>query len=1309
MRKIILLIYMLSYVVQAIASQYYYKQIFLEEGLPSTVKTVLKDKRGFVWIGTNEGIGKYDGYELKKYIHINDNPNSLPDNIIFDILEDKQYNLWALTNKGIAKYQKSTDNFLPIKDADGNNIIAYSAQLIKDGILFAAKGGLYKYDYQTQSFLPQIKFSHLPHFIPTHITYWDQETVLCSSRWDGMILVNVKTGNVAQAPLTTEHEITSTFFDSQNRIWIAPYNKGISCYSPKGKFITSYTTQNSALSNNTILCIEECSGLIWVGTDGGGINIIDPETREVKVIKHIAGDNSSLPVNSILSLYNDGNTLWAGTIRGGLINIKEVFMKTYTSVLLGTEGGLSNNTILSLYEDNGNTIWIGTDGGGINTFNRNTNKFKHLIRTWESKVSSITGFDDRHLLFSCFNIGAFILDKQTEKFQPFIIVNDSINKHLYHRGKSVNVYQNTPTSVLLLTDFLYHYNIKTHAFKKIRTDSVAPIYGILLPICKNADFTYLNDMKTIYAFHNHSKRITPLHRFNLDTDTIINSVSRDKDGTFWMGTNLGICSYDPHDKTCQSYPTSLFTSAISVVCDLRGSVWIASTDNMLFSWSIKEKKFIIYSESDGLSLNEYMNEPHLVSSQGDIYMGGAKGLLRIDRHFSTDTTESYQLQLADITLNGEPVSYKLKGNPPAISIPWDSKTLAIKVLSHEKDIFRKRIYRYKIQGSNNRQIDSYNPEFTIHSFIPGTYSLSVSCNTKNGNWTPDKEILTFRITPPWYRTWWFLMLCIFLVSAAIAGWVHIALKRKENKLKWAMKEHEQQVYEEKVRFLINISHELRTPLTLIHAPLKRLLQAMPDADKNYLPLKGIYNQAQRMRNLINMVLDVRKMEVGQSNLLLKPHFLNKWIHLIATDFEMEATARSIRITYSLDEEIGEISFDENKCEVVLTNILGNALKYSPNGTEIRIISQLDRENQQVRISVMDQGCGLKNVDPEKLFTRFYRGNTEQAGWGIGLSYAKMLVELHGGKIGAQDNTDTRGATFFFELPLKTAIEQTPCEAKPYLNELIYTDGEEETQLTITRYSTRNCSLLLADDNKDLIAFLKESLHSQFKRIYTAFNGVEANEITQREHPDMIVSDVMMPQMDGYVLCKCIKENIETSHIPIILLTARDDDKSRLYGYKNGADAYIAKPFDLEMLSEQIRSILYNRESIRQRYLHTGVIPVPEETTFSNADEKFLLRLNKIIGDNLDNPELDVLFLCNEIGMSRSSLYNKLKILTSIGVNDYINKVRMEKALALISNSEMSITEIAENLGFSTLRYFSTTFKQYTGKTPSAYKQDLKKN
>ena len=581
-----------------------------------------------------------------------------------------------------------------------------------------------------------------------------------------------------------------------------------------------------------------------------------------------------------------------------------------------------------------------------------------------------------------------------------------------------------------------------------------------------------------------------------------------------------------------------------------------------------------------------------------------------------------------------------------------------------------------------------------------------SCTAKDGSWIPSQQILELTVLPPWYRTWWFTLGCALLVTGMIVETFRRTLKRKEDKLKWAMKEHEQQVYEEKVRFLINISHELRTPLTLIHAPLSRILKSLSPADTQYLPLKAIYRQSQRMKNLINMVLDVRKMEVGESKLLIQPHPLNEWIEHVSQDFVSEGEAKNIQIHYRLDPRIKIVSFDKDKCEIILSNLLINALKHSPQDTEITITSELLPEEKRVRISITDQGCGLQQVDTQKLFTRFYQGMGEQSGTGIGLSYSKILVELHGGSIGARDNSES-GATFFFELPLKLESEEIICQPKAYLNELMSDDSGKQSQEE-DNFATAPYSILVVDDNPDLTDFLKKALGEYFKRILTASDGVEALQLIKSHTPDIIVSDVMMPRMNGYELCKNIKEDIAISHIPVILLTARDDKQSQMSGYKNGADAYLTKPFEVEMLMELIRNRLKNREHTKKRYLNAGLIPAPEESTFSQADETFLLKLNKIIQENLDSSRLDIPFICKEIGMSRASLYNKLKALTDMGANDYINKFRMEQAILLITGTEMSFTEIAEKVGFTTSRYFSTTFKQYTGETPTQYKEKHKR-
>ena len=1287
------------------AGHYFYKQISLKDGLPSTVRCILTDEQGFVWIGTRSGLGRYDGHELKKYIHQANNPDSsLPHNIINQITEDKQNNIWVLTDKGLACYQRQSDNFFIPTDEKGNNIWVNSTCLIKDGVLFGSQNKFYFYSYQDSSLRLLQSLNQESNFNITQLSLWNDHTLLCCSRWQGLLLLDLNTGKYSLPPFDCGKEIMNMLIDSQNRIWIAPYNGGVSCFTHDGTRLASYTTQNSELNNDVVLSLAEREGKIWIGTDGGGINILEPKTGKFTLLEHIPGsDNYSLPANSILCLYNDrNNNMWAGSIRNGLISIREVSMKTYTNVLPGNDNGLSNNTVLSIYQESSDRIWVGTDGGGINLFNPVTEKFTHYPSTWQNKVASICPFTSGNLLLSIFSQGVFVFNPATGKKTPFIIIDPETSTRLGSRGKTVNLFQNTPHSVLLLGDHVYQYDLKKQTFSIATEQQGADIIGTILPIMNDKNLTYLNDTKHIFSLNNETNRLETLYQCT--KDTLINSVSRDEYGNFWIGNNYGLVHYNPATQKQTPIPTSLFSEVTQVVCDQQGKVWIG-TDNMLFAWLIKEKKFVLFGESDGVIQNEYLSKPRLLSSQGDVYMGGVKGLLYINSKLPLVTTGVPKLQLSEVVINGESVNDKLTGNPTGISAPWNSN-ITIRIMSKEEDIFRQKVYRYQIEGLNDQQIESYNPELVIRSLPPGSYKIMASCTAKDGSWIPSQEVLELTILPPWYRTWWFIISCAVFITAAVIETFRRTLKRKEEKLKWAMKEHEQQVYEEKVRFLINISHELRTPLTLIHAPLSRILKSLSAEDTQYLPIKAIYRQSQRMKNLINMVLDVRKMEVGESKLQIHPYALNQWIEHVSQDFISEGEAKNVCIRYQLDPHIDTVSFDKDKCEIILSNLLINALKHSPQDAEIIITSELLSEGNRVRISIIDQGNGLKQVNTQKLFTRFYQGTGEQSGTGIGLSYSKILVELHGGSIGAQDNQEA-GATFFFELPLRQQSEEIICQPKAYLNELMSDDSKEQLPEE-SNFDTSPYSVLVVDDNPDLTDFLKKSLREYFKRVIIASDGVEALQLTRSHVPDIIVSDVMMPRMNGYELCKNIKEDITISHIPIVLLTARDDKQSQLSGYKNGADAYLTKPFEVEMLMEIIRNRLKNRESIKKRYLNTGLVPAPEESTFSQADETFLLKLNKIIQENLDNSNLDVTLICKEIGMSRASLYNKLKALTDMGANDYINKFRMEKAITLITHTDMSFTEITEKIGFTTSRYFSTAFKQYTGETPTQYKERQKR-
>ena len=1277
------------------AKQYFFQQIPSQNGLSSMVRCMeVSQEKGYVWIGTRSGIGRFDGYEQRRYLRGN----------VTHILEDEEHTIWVITEKGVFRYNEIEDNFILVRDKDNNPVIASSLCLWEDGVIFGGRGRLYKYNYEDHiiNLFHTLKPNGKYHI--SNLYQWDSHTLLATNRWAKALFIDIATGNTRPVPFNSE-QIISLLIDRKGNVWVAHYNQGVSCYGRNGKQLQTYHTQNSPLKTNVVLSLEEHNGQIWMGTDGGGIHILNPQTGKISTLRYIPGDRYSLPANSILCLYNDkSNNMWAGSVRNGLINIKEVGMKTYQDVLPGQNYGLSEKTILSIYQDNDNQIWIGTDGGGINLFDPATGKFHHILSTWEEKVASITGMDKNHLLVSLFSQGLFVFHKETHRYQPLVIINDSINDILCHRGKTVNVYQNTPETILMLSETPYKYHIGKKQFIPItKGKGITDIVGTLLPINSTGEDCYLHDLEHIYKINSSLNELELI--FTCQTDTVFNSVSLDENGLLWIGSNYGLSYYNPVTKQYTLVPNTLINEISSLICDRQGRVWIG-TEEKLFAYLIKEKKFILFGEPDGVVQNEYLEKPRLLSSSGDIYMGGVNGLLHINRHLPDEPALLPTLQLADILVGGERV-YDRISNDHQLSVNEKSKPIIIKIITRNKDIFRKPMYRYTITGLNGQNIYSYLPEINLSSLPTGSYHIKAACSTRNGDWTADYDILTLIVLPPWYKSGWFILSCTLFIFVSVILIFILLLRNKETKLKWAMKEHEQQVYEEKVRFLINISHELRTPLTLIHAPLKQLMDKLTADNENYPLIQSICKQSERMKNILNTVLNVRKMEVGQSTLHVQSIQLDEWAEQLISDFKPEASVRGITLVYQPEPEIQTLCFDKEKCTTILTNLLINALKYTPDESTISISTRLS-EDKRVRISISDQGPGLKDVDTNNLFVRFYQGNNSRPGTGIGLSYSKILVEQHGGNIGAYENKNfgSPGATFWFELPLNTEPGNITLHPQEYLNTLLAPTQETESipKQQEENKTAPNHTLLVVDDNKDLTDYLATALKDRFKTIWVAADGEEALRLCRKKRPHIVVSDIQMPRMNGYELCKQIKEDLEISHIPVILLTARNDEESQLYGYKNGADAYVTKPFEVSMLYAIICSQLHNRERMRTRYTDIGPLPPPEEGTFSSADEEFLNRLNQIITEHLDNEQLGIPFICDKIGISRASLYNKLKALTDMGANDYITQIRMERAIWLILHTELSVNDIADKTGFSTARYFSTVFKQHTGCSPTQYRE-----
>lgn len=1278
--------------IQLIANdgQYLFKQFSVEKGFNSHIQKIKITENGMVWFYSKDGLGRFDGFNLKLYDETH--YPQLPISHFISYFEDDEQQLWILTEKGLFRYIYQTDSFEQVFRKNKQIVDATAAIQDKEGILFYTPKELLFYDYRSKDFHLICRLHSHPHFRPHTLLKWDKNTLLCVHHWKGVYLLDIRDGSLTLPPLGNTSDISQVYIDSQYRIWVARYNKGVTCYERTGKVHSSYSVENGNLTHNVVLCMTEHQQQIWIGTDGGGINIISPEKGSTTTIEHIAGIPNSLPVNSIQSLAGKPDTpyMWAGSIRGGLINIRPSFIRFHGDSPLRISSGLSDKTVISLYQDD-EDIWIGTDGGGINRYHPSTG-FQHFPQTWGRKIASICKLNEEELLISEFSKGLYRFHKKNGKISPLRITSsiDSISK--YSR-KTVNLFQNHDKSIFILSSELYRFNPATKRTFRIDLSSLsAPIVGYVLGIGSDKEGSYFYDRHQLFKIGDNNKAIT-IYRSKLP----INGATRDSEGQLWIATPKGLFRINPISCTITFHlSNSLLNKAESIIGDFSNRIWI-TTRTMLFAWSNREQRLYSFGESEGVEPNEYISKASLATTNGSVFLGGNKGMLQIDRFPSTNPYDIPQLFLADIVANEESVMPQIE-EKHSIELPTETKTLTINVRTQEMDILRNKLYRFILTGKDEPlQIETTEPHIVLRSLNPGSYHLSVSCTLRDGSWSTPKTLIHFNILAPIYLRTWAIFLEITLVITFLAITILLLFKRKEEKLQLQMEENNRKSVEERVRYLINFNHELRTPLTLIHTPLSMLLQQTKKDHPHFPILRNVFHQSERMKNLLNTVLSLRKMEVQEGKLELAAYPLNNWIKEMLSEFSYEAENAEINFDFVPDERINNVFFDYEKHKIIFSNLIVNALKYAPRYSSIHIYTQLHEE--KVSIHVADQGEGIPPQDIDNLFTRFYQGENAKSGIGLGLAHAKAFVELHGGTITVH-NQPEGGACFIYSLPIK-AIENTiVIEPQVFLR----SDNHEEKHpidAETAKIETSNYSILIVENDPELLQLMKNICKNHFQRMYTTTNGAKAMEIISKTMPDLVVSDIRLPMMDGYELCKRIKEDNTLNHIQVILMTSRSDESDYIKGYQLGADAYLEKPFEIHLFFETVKNRLYSREIARDRYTSLSGQKV---ATINSANDAFLYKLNGLIIDHLDCTEMNIDFLCKNMAISRATLYNRLKQLTDTGANEYIQKIRMQKAMELLTTTDLNINEVAYKVGFSTARYFSTAFKQYTGMTPTHFKE-----
>ena len=758
---------------------YSFTQLSIEQGLSqSTAQSILLDHKGTLWIGTKSGLNSYTQEGIKTYLHHSGDPHSLPSNYINHLTEDSLGNFWIATSKGLALYDDEQDQFNTV-----NFSIIYSSVGVEGGMWFGSENAIHCYDYKSK----ELKTIHIEKeegkginpvdYRIQKMLYLEDGKILIGTRKKGIYLYDCRIRQFTLLIPSSQNLLTSLYVTADHHIYTAFYGDGFYCYDRTGKMLKHYTKENSGLKNNYVLDMAEYNGNIWLATDGSGIN---PRTFQFSQLQHIVGDYSSLPVNSITLLYKDmKDNLWAGSVRGGIFSIKETYIKTYKEAILNNTNGLSEQSVISLYEEKDGKVWIGTDGGGINLYDPSTDKFIHFPSTYGDKVVSIAEVSETELMVSLYTKGIFLFNKKTHKYRPFTIVDEETNKKECFYGYLPLANQVADGKIYIISCGTYVYHTHDHTFSRMQTDRDYDFSNDALCL------SYSNDRFSLLkwahqAFWVDQKNDSIRLLFELEKDELITSMSYDNNRMIWTSTNKGLGFFDLESQKYHRIRTRLFNGISYLIADGKGRLWICA-QNHLYSYIIKENRFILWNSSDGFPPNEILFAYQKQSNRDYIYLGGSEGLVKINTDIPYTETQIPEIYLSEILFNGSPSLKKVKEN--TIKIPWNYNSLSVHFRIKNRDVFQKYLLQYTIEGRGKQSIETYDPVLNLSSLSAGNYSIWVSCNTKNGNRTPSKQLIHIIVTPPWYKTVWFIGVAavLFIIMTASIGYIHY--RRKERNMK----------------------------------------------------------------------------------------------------------------------------------------------------------------------------------------------------------------------------------------------------------------------------------------------------------------------------------------------------------------------------------------------------------------------------------------------------------------------------------------------------------------------------------------------
>jgi len=1239
----------------------------------NTVWALCQMHDGTIWVGTSEGLNIYKDGNFKRLFNEADRKNSLSGNHILDIFQDSDKDIWIATTAGLNKLIKKENGqyyFERFNTENTSKITNNTFQVINEdpnGSIWAGtKGGLLSYSKSNDVWNT---YQNIP---DDDKSLSDDDVRAISVDTEGQLWVGTYNGlnkklknnefqriqhNINYSNSLTKNTIKSTFIDKNGSLWIGIYYGGVNMLDKANNTFSNYKQlpADKGLSYDVVSSITEgVNNKIYVGTEGGGINILETKSGNIRQLK-IDKKSSSIKNDNIKGLYLENDRqLWVGTLDAGLYLIdleKERIVQTFNK-----KNGLNHNSIYSILKENDSIYWIGTFGGGLNLLN---------IKAKTSRTFTHNRFNENS------------------------ITNNYVR----------SITKDSDSNIWIATQ-----------------------YGL-------NKLSYSLNGKEVFKFESY------FYNKEKDTGEDILAVFEDCSGTIWVGTyNNGLSKYNKKNKVFESQQGLMPEESRSnivhgILEDKSHQLWL-STNKGLVKYNPTKHSLTIFDESDGIISNEFNNNAAFKSKDGRMYFGGPQGLtafypdkIKMNTYAPKTVLTDFKLFNQQVKVNGKyNILDKVISEKEQITLDYDQTIFTLEFAIPNYINPDKNFYRYRLKGLEENWNETYKNSATYTIQRPGNYTFEVQGANNAGIWSEEINTLAIKILPAPWRTWWAFACYALIIVFALYALTNIIISRSklrhELDLEHIENEKQKSINQLKLKFFTNISHEFRTPLTLILGPLEQILADYKGSNKTFKQLKVIEKNAMRLLKLINQLLDFRKFENKHEKIKAAEGNIVKFVEEIFLSFKHYSKLHGLAYSYEKEQETIALWYDRDKMERVFYNLISNAFKFTPKGGNIKLKTWCNHTNFFFEIT--DSGIGIDQKHLTNIFDRFYEvereneaGRKLQKGTGIGLAIAKGVIDLHNGTIEANSEKN-KGTTFKLSIPLgkehlnKEQIIQDFKDSEDlssYLKvneDLLTTDNTSDPAnfININDENIDKPTILIVDDNNSVREFIADMFSDNYN-ICQAENGIKGLQMANKNVPDLIISDVMMPEMDGIEFCAKMKSNIKTSHIPFILLTARTSLIFKFEGLESGADEYISKPFSLKELQLKSRNLINAYRKIRDKFSQEAIVK-PSEITVTSLDEDLLKKAIEIVDINISNEFFDVPFFASELGVSRTVLFTKVKAWTNMTPNAFITSMRMKRAASLLEQGKISVSQVCFKVGYKDPKYFGKAFLKHHGMSPSAY-------